>query len=185
MPRAGVTKEKVFAAAAELADRDGYAAVSLAAIAAHFGIRTPSLYKHIKNLEEVQEHLALLGYQGLLDAVRARVGDGSGIERLRAFAHAYRDFARRCPGLYAAAQPTHLSRGAAVQAVAREILNEVFAVLRENSVPEDELVHAARTLRSAVHGFVELELAGGFGLPEDLEVSFEYLLRRFASGRGR
>lgn len=34
------------------------------------------------------------------------------------------------------------------------------------------IVAFVRALRAAVHGFVDLELRGGFGLPDDIEVSF-------------
>jgi len=43
-------------------------------------------------------------------------------------------------------------------------------------------VHAVRTVRSAVHGFVMLELAGGFGLPEDVDASFAHLVRVLEAG---
>jgi hypothetical protein len=43
-------------------------------------------------------------------------------------------------------------------------------------------VHAARAFRSAVHGFVVLEAAGGFGIPVDLDDSFDRLLATLAGG---
>jgi hypothetical protein len=36
-------------------------------------------------------------------------------------------------------------------------------------------VHAVRTVRSALHGFVELERIGGFGLPASRTASFNML----------
>ncbi|HEU4900851.1 MAG TPA: TetR-like C-terminal domain-containing protein [Actinomycetota bacterium] len=36
--------------------------------------------------------------------------------------------------------------------------------------------HAARCLRSAAHGFAVLEAAGGFGLSDDLDASYERLI---------
>ena len=58
----------------------------------------------------------------------------------------------------------------------------VFAVLRSWSLEGDDAVHAARAFRSAVHGFVALEAAGGFGIPVDLDESFERLVATLAGG---
>lgn len=185
MPRAGVTKDRIFAAAEAIANREGFAGVTLAGIAVHFGIRTPSLYKHIKNLEQVQEHLALCGYRGLRDALQAGVSAAAGEDRMRAVSVTYRRFARENPGLYAAALPTHLAQGPAVQATAVELLETIYEILRELKIPEKDLLSAARSLRSAVHGFVSLELAGGFGLPEDLDQSFDFMIEQWLAGRPR
>jgi Tetracyclin repressor-like, C-terminal domain len=40
-------------------------------------------------------------------------------------------------------------------------------------------VDATRALRSALHGFVMLENAGGFGLPRDVDRSFGQLVAAF------
>jgi hypothetical protein len=43
-------------------------------------------------------------------------------------------------------------------------------------VEEDDLVDAARLLRSALHGFVSLELEGGFAMARSVDRSFERLV---------
>nr|MDQ2831507.1 WHG domain-containing protein [Chloroflexota bacterium] len=45
-----------------------------------------------------------------------------------------------------------------------------------------EETHAIRAWRSLVHGFVSLEMTGGFGLPLDLDESFRRLIRLFIAG---
>jgi hypothetical protein len=37
-------------------------------------------------------------------------------------------------------------------------------------------VHATRCLRAIVHGFVSIEAAGGFGLPANLDETYEQLI---------
>jgi hypothetical protein len=37
-------------------------------------------------------------------------------------------------------------------------------------------VDATRILRSALHGFVVLEIGGGFGIPRDINITFERLV---------
>ena len=58
----------------------------------------------------------------------------------------------------------------------------MLAVLRAWEKHGDDAVHAVRTVRSALHGFVALEAAGGFGLPVDLEASFDRLVATIAAG---
>jgi hypothetical protein len=55
-------------------------------------------------------------------------------------------------------------------------------VLRHWALEGDEAVHAVRVIRSAVHGFVALEAAGGFGLPLDRDASFDRLVATLTAG---
>ncbi len=43
-------------------------------------------------------------------------------------------------------------------------------------------IHMVRILRSALHGFVSLELGQGFGLPLDLDETFRRLLDLIVTG---
>ena len=45
-------------------------------------------------------------------------------------------------------------------------------MLTDMGVDPATVVPLIRALRSAVHGFVDLELRGGFGLPDDLDDSY-------------
>jgi hypothetical protein len=46
----------------------------------------------------------------------------------------------------------------------------------------DDAIHAVRAFRSMVHGFATLEVAGGFGLPQDCDESFRRLVNALAAG---
>ena len=48
--------------------------------------------------------------------------------------------------------------------------------LAEAGIPEVDLVHAVRAIRSALHGFVDNERRGGFGMPLDIDESFAVML---------
>jgi hypothetical protein len=56
-------------------------------------------------------------------------------------------------------------------------LEVVFAVLAGYGLAGDDAVHATRVMRAALHGFVTLEASGAFGMPQDIAVSYEYLIR--------
>ena len=55
-------------------------------------------------------------------------------------------------------------------------MNLVLAVLRGYGLEGDDGVHAARIVRSALHGFAALETGEGFGIPLDLDETFERLV---------
>jgi hypothetical protein len=50
------------------------------------------------------------------------------------------------------------------------------AVLQGYGLAGQDLVHAIRMWRSACHGLASLEAAGGFGLPESVDVTFERMI---------
>ncbi len=177
MPRAGLTRDKVVDAAATVADDGGFDRLSLAAVAERVGVRLPSLYKHIESLEALRQDLTVRALRELAGAVTPAVAGKAGEAALHALAHAYRDFARRHPGRYAATvrapAPGDERHGSAADAVLRVVL----AVLDGYGLADDDAIDAARTVRAALHGFVALETAGGFGLPREVDRSFDRLVR--------
>ncbi|TAK00907.1 MAG: TetR/AcrR family transcriptional regulator [Chloroflexota bacterium] len=179
MPRAGLTPALVIAGAADLADEVGFDRLTLAALAARFGVAVPSLYKHVDGLEAVRRGVAIaaLGELGAaLAAGQAAAAEAPPAERLRVLAHAYRAFATARPGRYAAtvraAQPDDAEHAAA----AGSALHVVLAVLGELGLTGDAAVDAARGLRALLHGFASLEAAGGFGMPRDVDESLDRIV---------
>jgi AcrR family transcriptional regulator len=184
-PRVRLSREAVVEAAAVLADEEGLEALSLSALASRLGIRTPSLYNHVDGLAGLRRELALLGIRELGRRLgRAAIGKTTD-EATFAIARTYREFVKERPGLYAATvRSSRLSypEDPAFQAAESETLETVLAVLVSYGLRGDEALHAARGFRSTVHGFATLEVAGGFGIPLDLDESFERLLRTFVAG---
>jgi AcrR family transcriptional regulator len=185
-PRPGLTPDRIVEVAAELIDRDGYAQLGLGKVAAELGVRTPSLYNHIDGLDELRRRLTVRALT-VLGAQLQRAAVGLTAEdAVRAIAGAYRRFAREHPGLYATTVPSIEGADAEVQRVGAEVMGTVLAALSGFGLDDDAAIHAARSLRSAVHGFVSLELAGGFGIPVDIDASFAWLTDLLAEGiRGR
>ena len=183
--RAGLDRAGVVGAAASLADAAGGAEVKLADLAAHLGVRTPSLYNHVAGQEGLRRELALLGVRELgARLARAAVGR-AGDDAVLALAHAYRAFAKERPGLYAATLRAPDPEDAALVAASEEVLGVLRAVLAAYGLRDEAAVHATRGLRSLLHGFLSLELAGGFGLPLDVDGSFVRLVRVFVAGLSR
>jgi AcrR family transcriptional regulator len=158
--------------AAAAADEVGFDRLTLAVVAERLGVRLPSLYKYIDSLEGLRRDLAVLATRELAEAVTQAAVGRSGGEALRALAEAYRDYGRRHPGRYAATVRAPASDDATHAEAADAVLRVVLAVLGGYGLTGDDAIDATRSLRATLHGFVTLEAAGGFGLPQDVDRSF-------------
>jgi AcrR family transcriptional regulator len=181
--KAGITREDVLHAAVAIADGEGLEAVTLAAVATRLGVRSPSLYAHVAGLEDVQRELTLHGAARLGLALDGATRGAEGMAALRALAAAYRYFARQHPGFYQAAQQAQRAQhdpevASALEAAVRPALR----ALESAGVSGAERIHMARAIRSALHGFVVLEGAGGFGLPASVNESYEKLVALLLAG---
>ncbi len=179
MARAGLDPEAVVTAAARLADAEGLEAVTLARLAGDLGVRAPSLYVHVDGLGDLRHRLAARGARELSDELQAAAAGRAGTDALQAVADAYRSYAHRHPGTYAAVQSARATTGGEA---AEQLVGVVLAVLRGYGLGGDDAVHAARVLRAALHGFVSLEAEGGFGLPLRLDESFRLLVAVLDTG---
>lgn len=176
MPRAGLSTAAVVDAAIHLVDEQGGAALTLAAVASRTGVAAPSLYKHVRSLEALQQKVSARATAELAQALSTSVGGRSGEDALRAVAHAYRDYALTYPGRYPMTQRVPDDKDPEHVAAGEQAVQAVFAALRGYGLGGDEAIHATRAARSALHGFLSLELDGGFGLPQDVGRSFERLV---------
>lgn len=179
--KAGLRREDVLDEAVTIANRDGLEQLTVTRLAAELGIRPPSLYAHVDGLDALRDEVARRGASTLAAALRDAAGPTSGGEALHAFAHAIRRFAREHPGMYEALVR---APGAddVLAAPLREPVDVVVSVLADLDIHGDEALHATRALRAAAHGFIDLERRGGFGLPLDLDASFDRLVDALVSG---
>ncbi|WP_333767274.1 TetR/AcrR family transcriptional regulator [Streptomyces sp. IBSBF 2435] len=182
MPRAGLDTSTVVAAGAALADEVGLAGLTMGLLADRLGVRPPSLYKHVSSLQELRHGISVqakreFGHQ----LARESVGR-SGPDAVRAFANSYRRWALEHPGRYAATVPAPAAGDEEDRRVSEEALQILLDVLAGFGLPDARVVDSARALRSALHGFVTLEGAGGFGMPRDVTRSFHFLIDTLIAG---
>lgn len=176
MPRPRLSPEAVVDAAAALADADGLEALRLARVAKAVGVRTPSLYAHVGGLDDLRRRLAARGAGDLATILRDAAVGRARVEALRAAAQAYRAYVRAHPGTYAAAQRAPDPGDETAVAASGAAVEVFLALLAGYGLQGSDAVHAARAVRTALHGFVSLEAVGGFGLPENIDESFARLV---------
>lgn len=188
MPRAGLNRAAVTSAALGVVDGGGvagFANLTLAAVAVRAGVTVPSLYKHVSSLAELRRDVAVASVRQLTGVLAAATIGRAGPEAVRAMADALRAFAHEHPGRYAATQVAAKTDDPADEPLARvaaESIAVIVGVLRAFELPPELLIDAIRVVRSALHGFVVLELGGGFGLPDDTDRSFAVLLEMTIAG---
>jgi AcrR family transcriptional regulator len=182
MPRMGLDAGRVVEAAAGIADADGLEAVTLARVAADLGVRAPSLYNHVDGRSDLLRAIAVRGVRELTAALREAAVGRSSADALTAAARAYRAYARAHPGRYAATLAAPTRGDEEHRAAASEAVDVMLAIMRGWDLEGDEAIHAVRAFRSAVHGFVAIEAADGFGMAVDVDASFDRLVATLAGG---
>jgi len=185
MPRQGLDAPRVVDVAASIADSDGLAAVTLARVAAALDVRAPSLYNHVDGRGGLLRLLVLRGVGELADVLRDAAVGRAREDALVAIGHAYRDYAHRHPGLYAATVRAPEPGDDELVAASARAISVLLAVLVAWGLEGDAATHQIRAIRAALHGFVTIEAEGGFGLPLDLDESFELLIATLIAGLER
>ena len=188
MPRRvgpGLDRGAVIQAAEDLVDVIGADQLTLAQLAGHLGIRTPSLYNHVAGLPGLRRELTLRCTRELLARLQWATIGKAGEEAIVALGQAFRDYAREHPGRYACTHQPADPSDHELQEVQRSAVDLVLVLLKPYGLSGDDAIHVVRGLRSAIHGFISLELMGGFGIPLDLDESFRRLLHTLTDGLQR
>ena len=176
MARAGLSEDRVVVEAERIADEVGLPRLTLAALAESLGVRQPSLYKHIDGMDALQRSIAVRAKTELGEVLgRAAVGK-SGDDAIRALATAYRRWALGHPGRYSATVRAPEAGDTDDEAASASVVGVVLDVLAGYDLHGADAIDATRALRSTLHGFIALESSGGFGLPVDIDRSFERLV---------
>ncbi|MFE2263190.1 TetR/AcrR family transcriptional regulator [Streptomyces griseosporeus] len=173
----------IVAAARELAEQQGWDAVTTRRLAERIEYSQPVLYSHFRGKREIIGAVALEGAAELATAVRTATADMDGPrERVAALARAYLDFAERNPAVYDAI--FQLDGGLAyAQEDTPEQLKDAFAALMENlaEVAGDGIEPGLFTevFWASLHGIATLTRAERL-LPEYAEARVELLVDRLA-----
>jgi AcrR family transcriptional regulator len=171
----------IVATARELAEQQGWDAVTTRRLADRIEYSQPVLYSHFRGKREIVGAVALEGADEMAVAVRAAASSAhSPRERVAALARAYLDFAARNPAVYDAL--FQLDGGLAfAHEDTPEPLKDAFAALLESlgEVAGDGVDPALFTevFWASLHGLATLTRAGRLP-PADIEARVELLVDR-------
>lgn len=171
--------EQIVSAATRLVESDGLDGMTMSAVAARVGVRPPSLYKRVKDRDDLVGMVieaAARELRARLDAALADAG-ADALARVRAIVVALRAFAHERPvvfGLLIAPVPAAVRASADTLAMASDAL---ITAVRAVAGPERAL-DAARTVTAWSFGFITMELTGAFQLGGDIDSAFAFGLDR-------
>lgn len=175
----------------------GPQAISINAIAKQLGVSGPALYRYFSSRDELLNVLVIDAYHDLREAMaKALDADAPDAEaRIRLLAAAYRAWARKEPHryelLFKAPFPGYDAHAQPLVEAARSLMGVVLGVLHHAETAEKptayenaEVLDARRAntenhqlavaLWSRLHGFVSLEIGGGFtAMGLDTDALFE------------
>lgn len=176
---ARLDRETVVVAAADLADREGWAAVTLSQVAREVDRHVTTLYAHVDSLAALQHAIAGLGMDELAELVwRAAVGKVKG-EALEAIAEVYRRYAIEHPGRTTAMWAVRSSDDPELAVKGARLAEPVRATFRSFGIDADDAVIAHSVFSAVVAGFVRRP---GGGDPGEYRHAIGLLLVGLESG---
>jgi AcrR family transcriptional regulator len=154
---------QLVATARDLLEEGGPEALTMRTLAARVGIRAPSIYKHLRDKEELEAAVVADGLGELADACEAAV-EGAG-DPLAAFGVDYRGFARAHPHLYRLINDRPLPRDRLPAGLEARAAAPLLAAVGGD--PD-----RARATWAFAHGMVMLELTDRFPAGADLDAAW-------------
>ncbi len=171
--------EEITAAARELLESQGYAGLTMQAVADRVGVRAPSLYKRVRSRDDLVRLVTEATFQDLAGHLNALAVTNDGQAYITEFAHTMRAFGHAHPHAF------RLIIGAGPVTVQpdQELLADGVAPLLRiagDLAGPDHALQAARTLTAWLAGFITMELGGAFNLGGDIEEAFRYGITHLA-----
>ncbi|WP_433553732.1 TetR/AcrR family transcriptional regulator [Micromonospora zamorensis] len=170
----------IVAAARQILESEGLPGLTMQAVAQRVGVRAPSLYKRVRNRDDLIRLVTEAAVHDLGEQLSAVAGSGDPGRDLAELAHAFRAFAHAQPAGY------HLifATGPADTRPSLDILTRASApalrLAAELAGPEHAL-SAARMFTAWANGFISMELAGAFNLGGDLDEAFAFGIDRLTA----
>lgn len=156
--------------------------MTLTRVAKELGTSQPALYRHVDGFDALIRELGLRGRELLADRLTESAVGFSDVDAVRSMGLAWRQVVADHPGLYAATDRYPCAGDTELEAAVNRVVTVLGQALVGFDLDHDERIHAARTLRSAFHGFSHLESGDGHPLDLDLNDSFDHLIELVCAG---
>lgn len=180
MPAGRLSTDTVTRTALELADRDGFGSLSISSVAEQLDVGPSALYSHVDGLDDLRYLVAVAATTNLTSGVRDAAIGTTGADALTSMGDAYRAFAVDHAGQFASTLlPPRGDDDDLADANRR--LTDVFAlVYGASGLTGEQSLLAARSTRSAIHGFLALEHTLGTSDAHDAE--YAHLIATLSRG---
>lgn len=180
MPRTGLSKEEIIEKAAELANEKGLQYLTVTTLSDYLGIKKPSLYNHVKTIDDVHRKLMIYGWKKVSEEVVAGIDSDDPKENIANFGRAFYKFAMENPGVFEAMLWYNKYLDESLLEATEGLYSFFFRQTDSMGIERDVANHLLRTYRAFLEGFVMLQIHNSFGNPisidESLEISMNVLI---------
>jgi AcrR family transcriptional regulator len=178
---ARTSTDAIVAAARRILEADGLSAVTMRSVGEAVGVRGPSLYKRVPDRAALLRAVADAVVADLAMTLSRAVKDKDPGRSLRHVAAEYRAFVRANPNGYQLLFSA-LPAGASPDPATLASLGEPIVRAMAGLAGEPVALEGARTMVAWAHGFVSMELAGGFRLGGDLDAAYAFGIEAILAG---
>lgn len=166
----GLTKDIIVAEAIAYIEEIGKPDISLHEIARRLGIKTPSLYNHIKNTKELRYAVFQFAINKFIHRQEEAIKNKRKDEAVKAFAESYYLFATENKALYLMIMSMPSEDDEIEKEMAVPLLNIVVSILSDYNLSKEAIAHWQRVLRAILHGFISQEYLGYFYYYSNIEL---------------
>ncbi len=172
----------ILTTAAALIDNEGTDALTMSRIATELNVTQPALYRHVDGIQDLWRALGLMTRAELAERLANASVGFAGADALRAVSTEWRAFSVEHPGCYRSTERFPVKGDDELELAVERVVDVLAMCLRGFGLEGDDAIHGARTLRSALHGFVTFELGDGHPAPLDPDDSFDHLVELLCLG---
>lgn len=182
MPRTGLSKEEIVAKAAELANERGLSYLSVTTLADHLGIKKPSLYNHIKTIEDMHKNLMIYGWRTVSEEIVKGIDTSDEKVNLLEYGNRFYHFAMENPGVFEAMLWYNKYSDDTLFSVTEGLYSFFFRQTDGLGIEREIANHLLRTYRAFLEGFIMLRIHNSFGNAISMDESFEVSMNVLISG---
>lgn len=182
MARAGLDKDIIVGRVAQMANEIGLENITLKMIAKEFGVQTPSLYNHIKSLDDLKKNLMMYGWKQLEQQILLSVVGVSGYDALRAMCYAFYEYAMASPGVFKAMLWYNKFEDDETLKTTEGLFSVIFKIMEPLNISKENINHLIRTFRSFLEGYALLVSNEAFGNPISIKDSFDLSVEVLLAG---
>lgn len=182
MARAGLDKETIIRKAADLANEAGFERITLKLLADSLNVQPPSLYNHIKGIDDLQRELMLYGWRQLDEKMTQAAVCVSGYDALEAVCRSFYEYATENSGIFNAMLWYNKFQNDEADKATEKLFSLIYRIFSSLNISKENCDHLIRTYRSFLEGFALLVNNRAFGNPVSIEESFQISLQVLIAG---
>jgi len=182
MPRTGLSKEEIVVKCAELANKKGLSYLSVTTLSDYLGIKKPSLYNHMKTIEDMHRNLMIYGWKTVSEEIVKGIDSEDEKENLLVYARKFYRFAIDNPGVFEAMLWYNRYSDEVLLSATEGLYAFFFKQTDGLGINREVANHLLRTYRAFLEGFIMLQIHNSFGNPISTEESFEISMKVLLSG---